>query len=266
MPESGEVGMDTSPVVTPETDPSRPAEGTTIPGGVQITPQKKGDEQPKAKAEPKVERPAWLPEKYKTPEEFAKAHAELEKKIGQPKPKTEVKPPVEGETQEIDMAALAAEYAEKGQLSDESIADLTKRGLPPSVVQRFAEGQKALAERQTAVLADAVGGAESLKEILEWSGKNLTKPEIDGYNTLIDSGNLEAAKLMLGTFQGKFVEANGSDPKTRVNGDNAPTLGDEPAFKSANEMVKAMSDKRYKEGDPAYVAQVQRRVAKSKAF
>lgn len=261
---SSEVRMDTSPVVTPETDPSKPAEGTEIPGGVQIVPPKSKEEAPaKPKVEEKTERPAWLPEKYKTPEEFAKAHAELEKKIGQPKPKVEAKPSVEGETQEIDMAALAAEFAENGSLSDASIADLAKRGLPPSVVQRFAEGQKALAERQTAVLSDAVGGAETLKEILEWGGKNLTKAEVAGYNTLIDSGNLDAAKLMLASFQEKFIAANGSDPKARVTGTNVSAQGDEPAFKSANEMVKAMSDKRYKEGDPAFVAQVQRRVAKS---
>ena len=81
-----------------------------------------------------TERPEWLPEKFNTPEDMAKAYGELENKLGQPtENKTEETPTPEPKAEEtleiaekavsnagLDMSALQSEYSESGTLKDTS--------------------------------------------------------------------------------------------------------------------------------------------------
>ena len=89
-----------------------------------------------------AERPEWLPEKFKSVEDMAKAYSALESKLGQPQEETE-------ETEEevstessasevaevlgangIDFDVLQQEYQELGGLSAEAYEALEEAGFP----------------------------------------------------------------------------------------------------------------------------------------
>jgi hypothetical protein len=100
-------------------------------GGAQVDPKLV----PPAGEKPAGERPSWLPEKFKTVEEFVKSHGELEKKLGERKPAdappagTEQKPGVTAEAAKaagIDMAALNTEFSRNGELSAETLKTLRR--------------------------------------------------------------------------------------------------------------------------------------------
>ena len=127
-----------------------------------------------------------LPEKFKSIEEMAKSYSELEKKLGeQSQTKPEVDPvsttTLKGEESKVEETKqentleiaenavenaglnfdnLAQEYAEKGQLGEESYKALEESGIPKAYVDQFIAGQKAIGEQQTNNVKSMVGGDE----------------------------------------------------------------------------------------------------------
>ena len=127
-----------------------------------------------------------LPEKFKSVEDLAKSYSELEKKLGEQTPKEETVDPVnkaklkeEAPKQEnsleiaedavenagLDFDTLAQEYAEKGQLGDESYKALEQSGIPKAYVDQFIAGQKAIGEQQTNNVKTMVGGEDAYNEM-----------------------------------------------------------------------------------------------------
>lgn len=227
----------------------------------------------KGSEEPNADRPEWLPEKFKSPEDLAKAYAELEKKQG--KQTTEEKP--EGgtandgleidakQTEEqlsnkgIDMDDLRREYAEKGELADETYERLDKAGFTRADVDTYIEGQKAIASRVREQGHEVVGGEENYKAMAEWAKATLTPDEIVTFNKAIqDNGTRE---LAIRGLYSKFQNAEGYEPSRRVGGDPSnPSKGE--VFNSRREIVEAMNDPKYK-NDPAYRASVQEKLQRS---
>ena len=74
----------------------------------------------------KSDKPEWLPEKFESAEELAKAYGELEKKMGSNNPSTEetTEQPVTQEQAEeatgIQLDKFYDEFADKGELTNES--------------------------------------------------------------------------------------------------------------------------------------------------
>jgi len=95
------------------TAPAAPADATGDENGVQFgAPAKTAPESPPPAP---AERPAWLPEKFKTPEDLVKSYGELEKA------RTAPKAPVKGEADPIPFDTLTAEFSEKGEISEETL-------------------------------------------------------------------------------------------------------------------------------------------------
>lgn len=223
------------------------------------------------------ERPQWLPEKFKTPEDLAKAYAELESKIGkQPEKAPEDKPqdlpdPTKATDAEVDktladrglnLADFSAEFAEKGELSPESYKKLEAAGIDKNTVDLYIEGQKALAVQfETSVKAE-VGGDETYAQMVDWAKSNLSPSEINAFNAAVSSGNIDQAKLAVLGLQARYTSVNGSEPK-KVIGGKASTTAD--VFESTAQLTAAMRDPRYKT-DPAYRADVQAKLARSSVF
>ena len=98
------------------------------------------------------DRPEWLPEKFKSPEDLANAYNNLESKLGsgEAPSETEDLPPTEagnesqsGEGQKAAIEAASAEWQESGELSDMTYSALAEEGLSRELVDSFIEGQKA---------------------------------------------------------------------------------------------------------------------------
>lgn len=218
---------------------------------------------------PPADRPEWLPEKFKSAEDMAKAYSELEAKLGAPKAAPEVAPaPADATAAEVDKALAPAglklaefnsEFAQTGALSDESYSKLEKAGYDRAIVDQFIEGQKARATQFDGSIKDEVGGGEAYNTMVDWAKANLSPGEIDAYNTAVGSGKADNAKLAALGLKAKYDKANGSDPQRLLGGQ---ATGSADVFESMAQVTAAMKDARYKE-DPAYRAKVQAKLGRS---
>lgn len=218
---------------------------------------------------PGDDRPEWLLEKFKTPADMAKAYGELEKAHTQKSQQLsggKIKIAAEATEDQakkagVDLDALSAEYAEKGELTAESMKALETAGFTADTVSTYIEGQKARAAQTTAALAEIAGGNEGLEATLEWAEGNLDKDEIAAYNSALDSRDINLVKLALSGIVSKYAAANPAEPNL-VGGGRTSRSSDVKPFQSQAEIVLAMRDPKYAI-DPAYREEVKQRLAVS---
>lgn len=234
-----------------------------------------GNDAPKP---PTQDRPSWLPEKFKTPEDLARAYDELQRKLGQQPPKTEATteaPKTEDApqaTQESAKDALAAsgldydafsrEFAEAGTLSDDSYERLNKAGIPRDVVDAYIEGQRAVAAGVRNEVLATVGGEQTYTDMVQWAAANMSKAEIDAFNSVVDGRDKGQVMLAVQGLKARYEAANGSNPKL-INGSTTGNSG--AVFRSTAELTAAMRDPRYRT-DSAYRADVEQRLSRSNIF
>jgi plasmid maintenance system antidote protein VapI len=223
--------------------------------------------------ESKVNRPEWLPEKFKSPEDMAKAYGELETKLGQPEPKQEQVKETKKDDLSIDnaekavenaglsMDTLQQEYNESGQLNDKSYEALAKAGIPKDYVDAFIKGQEAIATQTANTLKQEVGGDEAYKNMMTWASENLNEAEINAYNRTVNGKDIEATKLAIAGLNAKYKNAEGIEPSL-ARGDR-PSTSNATGYRSWAEVTAAMSDPRYSK-DVAYQADVQAKLKNSK--
>lgn len=229
---------------------------------------------PAATTEAPAERPAWLPEKFKTVEELAASYTELEKKIGggeKPAEKpaatsTEIPKPdaaraqVEGAG--LDFDAVSAEFTKDGKLSDATYETLAKGGINRAVADQYIAGQQALANQTRGQVFSAAGGEEAYTEIVSWAKDALDGADIDAYNAVMSSGNINSMKLAVEGLRARFTAANGSAPKLVGGGSGHGGQAQGDVFRSNAELTTAMKDPRYAT-DPAYRKDVADKLGRS---
>lgn len=226
-----------------------------------------------AKPEATPERPAWLPEKFKTAEDMVKSYTELEKKLGsQPAPeeqdeKTETAPGLEVPKQQEqapariqDLSEYEAEFAKSGKLSDESYSKLDKAGYSKAVVDNYIAGQMARADQMKAEVFNSVGGQDNYSKLMQWAAQGLSAAEQNAYNKAVASGDLSSAKLAAAGLMAKYQQTYGRDPN--LTGGRAAPAGAEP-YSAWAEVSRDMAKREYKES-PAFRQKVQDRLAASK--
>jgi len=224
------------------------------------------------------DRPAWLPEKFKTAEDMAASYAALESRLGAPAvaavadPAAPVVPPVAdpvvpGDAAAavakagLNMADLNAEYAKDGAISEGSYTKLASAGFDKATVDNYVAGQQALVTLfETEVKAATPGGPEKFPEMLEWAKVNMTAAQIAEFNSSVGSGNKDRAKLAVMGLGAAFTASVGSEP--RLIGGRPVPAGAGDVFESIPQMMAAMSTKEYK-SDPAYRAKVQAKLGRS---
>jgi hypothetical protein len=225
--------------------------------------------------EQQVERPDWLPEKFKSPEDMAQAYSELEKKMGQgtneeqPAETTEDNEgdvqddkPDDNENADYNAAVVDASkefFENDGQLSEETYEKLAKAGLPKELVDSYAAGQQALLQTEEGEIKSVANG--QFDAMAEWANDNLEQEEINAFDDIVTTGTKEQAKFAVKSLYDRYTQANGSSPKL-VQG--AVTGGSTMPFKSMQELARAQSDPRYKSGDKAYHEEIDRRLSVSR--
>lgn len=241
---------------------------------VTITPEQAAAAAAAAAAKPAENRPAWLDEKFKTPEELAAAYKELSAKLGtqSPDPKSGAAT-VPATTPEvpagIDMVAIANEYnANGGKLSAETLKTLTAKGIPESAVSVYITGLQAQVQNDRSQLAAVVGTDEDLQTLYAWAAINLTPQELAGYNALVagPGRNIDAAKLVLETMIGKYNAALGTEPSRPVRGNlAAPSSSGVQPYADSYELTKDMGSPEYKNSE-AFRQKVAARLAVTRMF
>lgn len=228
------------------------------------------------------ERPEWLPEKFNSPEDLAKAYQELQARFSSRTQQEDEDEAYsddeyeEGYDEEYDTAEdeardvvenagldfdeLSNKFWETGALDDEDYEALESTGIPRHLVDQFIEGQQALIEGTRQTVLNSVGGEAAYSELTEWAKDNLPDDEIDAYNAAVNSGDIKMTMLAVKGLEARFRAENGSEPKRQIAGETA-RAGSE-AYRSLSELQKDMSDPRYK-NDPAFRRDVERKLSRS---
>lgn len=250
---------------------------------ISIPPTESGPEAPEKPQEGQaVDRPEWLPENFKTPEDLAKSYQELQaeytklKQGGQQPPaeeqpkEPEVEKPAEEpkadearkevENRGLDFDAYAQEFAEQGQLGEDSYKALQEAGIPKEMVDAYIQGQTAVANSQAEAVFSVAGGKDQYNQMVQWAAQNLTQEQIAAYDSAMDSDSQQQRLLAATGLYSQFQAANGKEPSL-VGGKSAGNSVD--AYQSWAEVTAAMKDARYNK-DPAFREQVQRKLAVSK--
>lgn len=229
---------------------------------------------------PPSERPEWLPEKFKSPEELAKAYSNLETKLGkgevqdqeeegaQEEESEETPDPEKAsdeevsdylETQGINYEALSAEYAENGQLSEAAYEVLEGAGIPKYIVDQFIAGREAMVQQIRSTAFDSVGGQEEYNAMVQWAASSLSKDEQEAFNASIDTQDHAAALFAIKGLHARYRSEVGKSPRLVTGAVSGNSGG---SFASLAELTAAMKDRRY-EADPAYRAEVARKLRNS---
>lgn len=220
---------------------------------------------------PSADRPEWLPEKFKSPEDLAKAYQELQSKFssrtqeqgGEEEPYEEDYVEDDGEEQEsvedeardvvenagLDFDELSNKFWESGALDDSDYDALESSGIPRHLVDQFIEGQKALIDSTRMQVLNSVGGEKAYQGLTEWAKDNLSDSEIDAFNRAVNSNDMEMTMFAVRGLEARYRADNGMEPARQIKGETARS-GSE-VYNSLAEMQKDMSDPRYKE-DPAF--------------
>lgn len=157
----------------------------------------------------------------------------------------------------VDFDALSEEYDKNGSLSEDSLKKLEEAGYPKSVVSAYIAGLEATAEKFVTDVVSHVGGADKYRQIAQFIA---TSGQADAYNSLLEKGNLSEIKLALDGFRARMQARTGSTGRSILGGSGSGKSNN--GYGSKQEMVKAMSDKRYGR-DKGYTMEVQRKVMNS---
>jgi hypothetical protein len=198
--------------------------------------------------------------KYKTMDEAEKAFKGLESQIGQRKteaPKDETKATTD--LSKVDLTELKDEFVKTGKLSDAAYQKAAAKGISKADLDQYLAVQKANTEKYVEDLSKAVGGREQLDKLIAWANANLTQKQAKTVDAALQSGDLDQASLALEGLNARYVAATGKDPEL-VGGESKGSRSGVQPFGDTDEMVRAMSDPRYRTS-PAYQKEVEQRIA-----
>ena len=216
--------------------------------------------------------------KYKNAEELEKAYVELQKKLGgesntdseeagQPEDSQEVESQeTPEETEETTQSSPAVELITSASEEFDSKGTLTPETLDKFSSMSSQDLVKAYMELQASAPADAApqvadisdsqinevknfaGGEDSYNRMVGWASDNLDAKSIEAFDSIVNTGSVDAIKLAVSGLKSQYESANGYEG-TMITGKAPKSTKD--VFRSQQELVSAMSDRRY-DNDPAY--------------
>jgi len=243
--------------------------------------------------------------KFKSPQELAKAYAELQRKMGQqsgeqPQETQQAEPePTPQETGAYTAEQASERYgsaaveslAEKGVDLGEVMAkadqgqDISEHyevlaetfNTTPEMVDMFKQAMTAapaassdgLSDAQSTAILNEVGGQQAFDQLQAWGRDNMSEQERASYNAAVDSGNAEAVSWALKSLQARQgLKQQDVEPQLYGGGTPAQNLS---TFQSQQQVLDAMN-KRNDQGqrlydvDEAYRNKVAMRLANSPQF
>jgi hypothetical protein len=203
-------------------------------------------------------KPEWLPEKFSSVEELAKAYKELEQKFSsKQEPKTTKDLKIENQKSVENKNTFDRfydEFAEAGNLSEKSYNDLEKMGLNKQLVDAYIAGQQALSDRENASIMGSVGGEDNYKQMIDWSSKNLSEEEINTFNDTLETGTLQQVQLAVAGINARYL-ADIKEPNLYSGNRTVSNVG----YQSVAEMLTDINNPKYK-SDPAFRNSVEQKV------
>lgn len=216
------------------------------------------------------ERPEWLPEKFETPEDMAKAYSELQseftKKQQASETGSETTEENAGTTPEVSLESFqefTKEFNETGDVSEESRQNIVDTmNLPREMVDGYIEGQRAVMDAHFNNIYGEVGGEEQYNEMLSWATENLPEGEQDAFNNAVMNGNTDQMNFAIKSLAARWKSnGGGAAPAPLIQGSTSAS-GASGGFRSLAELTAAMKDPRYAK-DKAYRNDIETRLSNS---
>ena len=170
--------------------------------------------------------------KFKDQSSLEQAYLELQKKLGTPNDE--------------------AESGEEGEQEEQTTNEENVLEEEPSSDQ--------LTEEQANQLFEMVGGEKAYKSMLNWAGDNMSKEEVEMYDSVMASGNANSIYFAVQALSNKYGDAVGNDGQLLTGKRSAAQQNEQ--FRSQQELVQAMNDPRY-DNDPAFRDDVIRKLQNS---
>lgn len=232
------------------------------------------------------QRPEWCPEQFfkdgKVDQEgLAKSYGELRTKMdakpaeeapvkaeetpavdatGKIKPEEKVEEEAQANPLTTAVETARSEWADKQEVSEETVAALEAAGIPKDIFSLYLEGLKA----QTTVLVNQIheiaGGKETYEAATAWAAKNLKADDIEAFNANLD--NPAARETAIIGLVARYQKAVPSEGRQVIPTDT-PAAGSD-VFNSRDELIAAQKDPRYS-SDPAYRQSVADKLVRSQA-
>lgn len=235
-------------------------------------------------------------DKFQSPEELEKAYLELQQKLGSQsgEPDAQAEPEAEeaqpyNEDGTVDYEQVKTDYGDElssvfeangidpyemsdyfyeneGQLSEAHYKQLDQAGFNRDIVDSYLRGlddtsqpARDLSDQEVAAVKNTVGGEEQYDAMVQWAGQNLPAEYVQGFDNLVNSGNVPAIQMAVAGLRGLY-EANVGSEGNMITGKAPTNTGS--VFRSQAEVVQAMNDPRY-DKDPAYRQDVFDRLERS---
>ena len=203
--------------------------------------------------------------KYKSAEELEKAYTELQSKLGNKDEDTEVAELEQNQSNPSIAPAVSLineasdEYWNNGEkLNPETIekfSSMSSKDLVDAYIEITKNNPQTattpavdLTAGQVNQIQNSVGGEANYNNLVGWASDNLQQQEVDAFDNIINSGNMQAIQLAVAGLKSQYEAANGYEGRMLTG--KAPMSGGD-VFRSQQELVTAMSDRRY-DNDPAY--------------
>ena len=187
--------------------------------------------------------------KYKNTEELEAAYLELQKKLGSQEEEQNVQAEPEETTEGSWLDEAYRAINESGELSEElskQISDMNGMDVFNAMQGQQPSGRD-LSDSELSSVYQAVGGEEQYGNLISWAQENFSEAEINAYDQVIETGNLQQINLALQALYYRYTDAVGQDGNL-IQGKPAQA---EAAYRSQAELIQAMNDPRY-DSDPAY--------------
>ena len=224
--------------------------------------------------------PELIGGKFKSQEDLLQAYEELQKKLGSndtddteeptQEPTEATEEATDVEVTEADRVVIKASQAfeESGDLSEESIEELSKLDSRELIQAYFNQYKATAAKAQQAQLADAevaslkqlAGGEQAYSEMINWAAQNLDADEIGAFNSATTTGNAAAARFAIEALKNRYTAAEGYEAPLVTGGKSANSVS---GYRSNAELARDIADPRY-HSDPAFRMDVEKKLSLSK--
>ena len=214
--------------------------------------------------------------KYENAQELEKAYIELQKKLGEDGKEEVPEAEDQSESEEVlqeepeesskelspaaQLITSASDeyYSNEGKLTPETLEKFSSMSSK-ELVEAYMQVQSNLPQQSnqdSADISDAVvnevknyvGGDEAYTTMIKWAGENLDQNTINAFDSIVNTGSVDAIKIAVTGLQSQYRNAVGYEGEMLTG--KAPQ-NSKDVYRSQAELVAAMSDRRY-DDDPAY--------------
>lgn len=154
----------------------------------------------------------------------------------------------------------SAEYAEKGELSDETFASLDKAGISKEMVNAYIAGQTAIVSSLQEAAYGPFEGAEGYDAAANWAAEKFTDDEVKALDVQLLSNNPAIVAQGAKALAARYAAEADVEPNTIRGDGNTNAAGGK--YLSSREMMKDMNSAKYRTSE-AFRNEVAQKLARS---